>query len=144
LYPPELIRWERALQKQPDKFYPYVDLRGRMANKIVSCDRCQEVCPYNKKSKATKKNIPKFDPVYRESPALIPLLRLSESEFINHYKDCDLIDNSFSSFRRNIITALGNLMDPVSLKALKDIKDDEFVVRETRDWALEKIKSKRS
>jgi len=69
------------------------ELREVMANRIVSCDRCQEVCPYNRRSKTVQKRIPRLDPMYRESPALIPLLHLNEKEFIRHYGDCDLIDN---------------------------------------------------
>ena len=117
-------------------------LREKMANRIVSCDKCQEACPYNKRSKTTKKQIPRHNPVYRESPALIPLLHLSEDEFIHHYGDCDIIDKNFSSFRRNIITALGNLMDQSALKELEKIRDDDPAVSETRDWALERIKSR--
>jgi epoxyqueuosine reductase len=120
------------------------ELREVMANRIVSCDKCQEACPYNRRSKISRKCIPRFDPRYRESPALIPLLHMCEEEFIRYYRDCDIIDNSLTSFRRNVITALGNLMDPVALEELERISDDDPVVSETRDWALERINSKRS
>ena len=120
------------------------ELREKMANKIVSCDRCQEACPYNRRAKTVQKHIPRFDPMYRESPALIPLLHISEDEFRHHYGDCGIIDNSASSFRRNVIMALGNLMDPVALEELEQISDDNPVVSETRDWAIERIISNQS
>jgi epoxyqueuosine reductase len=120
------------------------DLRERMGNRIVSCDRCQEACPYNRKSKATRKAIPELDPRYRVSPALIPLLRTREEEFARHYADCDLIDNSPVSFRRNVVTALGNLGDPVALTELEGLEADDPVVSETCEWAIERIRSRRA
>lgn len=110
----------------------------------MSCDRCQEACPRNSRSKKTGKHIPRFDHRYRESPALIPLLHLDETEFSYNFKYCDIIDNSFSSFRRNIITALGNLMDPVAVEELEEIYYDDPVVSETRDWDLGRIESRKS
>ena len=118
------------------------NLRERMANRIISCDRCQEACPYNRRPRVTDKQIPKFDPRYRESPALLPLLHLSESEFIKNYSDCDIMDNNLKSFKRNVIIALGNLMDPVALKQLDKINEDDPVINETRDWAIDRIRYK--
>lgn len=119
------------------------ELRGRMGNRIVSCDRCQEVCPHNMQAKSIEKNIPRHNPSYRHSPALLPLLDLSDDEFKKHYLDCDFIDSRSDSLKRNAIVALGNLGDPIALPKLKKLLEDpNSLLRSHSAWALGRFEEK--
>lgn len=37
--------------------------RGKLQNRVVGCDICQDVCPWNRK--ATQHNVPEFEPIQR-------------------------------------------------------------------------------
>lgn len=113
------------------------DLRSKMGNRLVSCDRCQEVCPYNKLVKPVKKEIARLNPEFRYSPILIPLLNITEEEYGNYFFDCDFIDSRSEYLQRNVIVALGNVGDPVAVPALiKFLKDGTPLLRRHAAWAL--------
>jgi epoxyqueuosine reductase len=118
-------------------------LRSKMGNRIVSCDRCQEVCPYNKDVKTLEKEIPCFDPVYQHSPSLLPLLNISEEEFKKYYLHCDFIDPCKESLQRNVFIALGNIGDPIAISVLQRFrKSTNALLREHAEWAIRKINNK--
>ncbi|MFX0115678.1 MAG: tRNA epoxyqueuosine(34) reductase QueG [Candidatus Hodarchaeota archaeon] len=118
------------------------ELRSNMENRLVSCDRCQEVCPFNIIVKPKRKSIPTLAPEFRHSPALIPLLNVSEETFQKVYLDCDFIDPSVVYLKRNAIVALGNLGDHVAKPALRNmLKDISPLLREHAEWALNKIEN---
>ncbi len=115
-------------------------LRDKMGNRLVSCDCCQEACPYNKAVKFIKKDIPSIDPVYRHSPALLPLLSITEDDFRKYYLDCEFLDPRSESLQRNVIIALGNIGDPIAIPILqKCLKSTKSILREHAKWALEYI-----
>lgn len=106
----------------------------------MSCDRCQEVCPNNRQVRTIKKKIPRLNPEFRHSPALLLLLSISEEAFEKHFLDCDFIDPKLKYLRRNVIVALGNIGDPVSLLALsKMLKSRESMIRAHVAWAIGRI-----
>ncbi len=113
------------------------ELRKGIGNRLVSCDRCQEVCPNNKSVTDQVKRIPQLNREFRHSPALLPLLNISEENFRSNYSDCDFIDPRKECFQRNVIIALGNASDPVAIPALKRFqKDANPLLKEYATWAL--------
>ena len=120
------------------------ELRANMGNRLVSCDRCQEVCPYNKPVKDQGKRIPEFNREFRHSPALMPLLDISEEDFRSNYLDCDFIDPRREYLQRNVIIALGNVGDPVAVPVLKRfLKGAEPLLKEHVTWALNRLEQRK-
>lgn len=116
------------------------ELRSSIGNRLVSCDRCQEVCPNNKPVKSQRKNIPQLNREFRHSPALIPLLNISEENFRKNYLDCDFISPRKEYLQRNVIIALGNVGDPVAIPVLKRFqKGAEPLLEEHAMWALDRL-----
>jgi len=112
-----------------------------MGNRLVSCDRCQEVCPFNKNVEPQSKEIPRLNTEFRHSPALIPLLNMSEEIFKENYLDCDFINPIVDCLKRNVIVALGNIGDPVAKPALRRIlRGGSLLLSEHAKWALNEIK----
>lgn len=112
-------------------------LRSSMGNRLVSCDRCQEVCPNNSHVKPVRKKIPRHNPEFRYSPALLPLLRISEKEFEKHFWDCGFIEPTLESLQRNVTVALGNIGDPVAIPTLKRLlKSATPLIKRHTAWAL--------
>jgi epoxyqueuosine reductase len=119
------------------------EFRRGIGNRLVSCDRCQEVCPNNKRVKDQGKRIPKLNREFRQSPALLPLLGISEEDFRSNYLDCDFIDPRREYLQRNVIIALGNVGDPVAVPALKEFqKHPNPLLKEHATWALDTIQHK--
>jgi epoxyqueuosine reductase len=116
------------------------ELRSNIGNRLISCDRCQEVCPNNKPVKNQRKNIPQLNREFRHSPALLPLLNISEENFRRNYSDCDFISPRREYLQRNVIIALGNVGDPVAIPVLKRFqKGAKPLLEEHATWALDRL-----
>jgi epoxyqueuosine reductase len=119
-------------------------LRPLMGNHIFGCDICQEVCPYNVKTKPTREEA--FQP--REglyAPELIPLLSLSEEEFRRRFKGSPILRAKRRGFLRNVAVALGNLKSREAVPALmRALDDEEPLVRQHAAWALGQIGTRES
>ena len=121
------------------------ELRSKMGNRLASCDRCQEVCPHNKQVKSVNKEIPPFSTEFSHSPALIPLLDISEADFRRNFLEHDFIDSRSEYLKRNVIVALGNVGDPVAIPALlKLLKNGTPLLKGHSAWALGQIDNKKS
>jgi epoxyqueuosine reductase len=119
-------------------------LRSSIGNRLVSCDRCQEVCPCNRLVKSQRKSIPKLNREFRHSPALIPLLNISEEDFRRNFSDCDFISPRREYLQRNVIIALGNVGDPVAIPVLKRFqKIAEPLLKEHAAWALDRLQQRK-
>jgi epoxyqueuosine reductase len=117
------------------------ELRPGMGDWIFGCDVCQEVCPWNHKA-----------PVGREAALqpnttglqvdLLELMRLSEEEFRQRFRDTPLWRTKRAGLLRNAAIALGNLGDERALPALEQSLDDaEPLIREAAAWALARIRA---
>lgn len=117
-----------------------LELRPLIGNWINSCDRCQEVCPYNRNVAPIKKRFPNPRKKWTTSPALMPLLDISEDEFQKTFADLDWYKPDLKFLKRNITVALGNIGDPVSIPKLgKMLNDPEGMLRAHAAWAIERI-----
>jgi len=112
------------------------ELRRLIGNRIFGCDICQEVCPWNCETPATRE--PRFQP--REEltgPDLVGLANLGEAEFREHYSGTAIERAKRHGFLRNVAVALGNWGDSAALPALiTSLNEDVPLVRGHAAWAL--------
>jgi len=126
-----------------------VPLRRALGNRIVGCDDCQLICPWNKY--ARRSPLPDFDA--RDAlaaPRLLPLWAWSEGEFLRHTEGSAIRRIGYQRWRRNLAVALGNAraaarargdtaqqaaIESALAPALAD-PDTPALVREHVAWAL--------
>jgi epoxyqueuosine reductase len=116
------------------------DLRPLVGNWIFGCDLCQEACPVN--ARRDPPDHPEFRPRpdVGSSPALLPLLDLTEDEFRLRFKGSPIRRAKWAGLRRNVCVALGNLGDPVAVPALVRVLGEEpGLVRGHAAWALGRL-----
>lgn len=135
-----------------------LELRPLMGNLIFGCDICQQVCPVNivaerrlalrSDGKAASSRPLQWTPraEFRpragvgSSPALIPLLSLTEAEFRERFSHSPIRRAKRRGLLRNVCVALGNSGDPQAIPALVGaLHDAEALVRGHAAWALGRI-----
>ncbi len=116
------------------------DLRPLVGNWIFGCDLCQEACPVNADRPPPDHAAFRPRPEVGSSPALLPLLALSEAEFRARFQGSPIRRAKWAGLRRNVCVALGNLGDPVAVPALIGVLGEEpALVRGHAAWALGRI-----
>ncbi len=116
------------------------ELRRAIGNRIVGCDDCQLVCPWNKF--ARRSPLPDFE--VREGRAHAPLLALwtwDEAQFGRRTEGSAIRRIGWSRWRRNLAVALGNAAretgDPAYAAALRHaLPTADPLVAEHIRWAL--------
>ena len=116
-----------------------LDLRPGLGNLIFGCDICQEVCPWNSKSKPTA--IEAFRPRKENLlPKLDSLLRMTQVDFSQRFKGSPIKRAKRRGFLRNVAVAMGNARDPDTVPVLSQaMTDEEPLVRQHAAWALGQI-----
>jgi epoxyqueuosine reductase len=117
-----------------------VELRSLMGNRILGCDDCQLVCPWNKY--ARRSELPDFDaraPLGQTE--LLALWGWDETEFLAHTQGSAIRRIGFARWRRNLAVALGNALrttgDGAIAHALRCALDGAPpMLREHVEWAL--------
>jgi epoxyqueuosine reductase len=118
-----------------------VELREALGNRIVGCDDCQLVCPWNKY--ARRASLPDFDT--REvlaDPVLVELWAWSEAEFLRRTEGSAIRRIGYPRWQRNLAVALGNALrktgDAHLRHALQARREGaSALVQEHIDWALQ-------
>ncbi len=120
------------------------ELRPKLGNLIFGCDICQEICPWNKKSKPDRSLRPvRFEGKIDPHPNLIKELALTPQEFNKKFKNNPVKRAKRRGYLRNVAVALGNAGSPEAIPVLEKAKDDiEPLVRAHAEWALRAIKLK--
>jgi epoxyqueuosine reductase len=116
------------------------ELRPLIGNWVFGCDLCQEVCPVNR-NRAPANHL-EFTPrtAVGSSPALIPLLAITEEEFRTLFKGSPIRRAKWAGFRRNVCVALGNSGDPAAVPALiAALSMEPALVRGHAAWALGRL-----
>jgi len=120
-----------------------VELRPLMGNRILGCDDCQLVCPWNKF--AQRSVLPDFDPRNAlDRSGLVQLFAWTEEEFHQRLEGSAIRRIGHERWLRNIAVALGNAAadragDEAIVLALRARADHpSALVREHVRWALEK------
>ena len=114
------------------------ELRAAIGNWVFGCDICQEVCPVNRKARATgDANFGRRDLAH---PDLVELLTMTEAQFRERFAGTPVMRAKWVGMRRNACIALGNGRDPAAVPPLADaLADAEPLVRQHAAWALGRI-----
>ena len=115
-----------------------VDLRASMGNWVFGCDICQEVCPVNRKAKATAD--PNFGRTDLSSVDLVELLDMTDEQFRQRFAGTPVMRAKRVGMQRNACVALGNSGDPAAVPALaRALQSAPPLVRQHAAWALGRI-----
>ena len=114
------------------------ELRPAMGTWVFGCDICQEVCPVNRKAKATSD--PNFGRRDLTTLDLIELLDMDETQFRQRFAGTPMMRAKRVGMQRNACVALGNLGDATAEPVLARALASEFpLVRQHAAWALGRI-----
>jgi epoxyqueuosine reductase len=116
-------------------------LRPQLGNRVFGCDRCQDVCPYNKASKARSlgQDLPSFERL--RAPTLASWLGMTATDYRRLIKGTALKRTTRQRFQRNAAIALGNIGDESAVPQLiAHLRDNRSaLVRGHCAWALGRI-----
>ena len=114
------------------------EYRPLMYDWVFGCDICQDVCPVNVKAAYTKEQA--FQKRRFTSLDLVGLLRMSDEEFRERFRNSPVKRAKRVGLRRNACVALGNAGDPSTVPALVEaLQDNEPLVRGHAAWALGRL-----
>ena len=114
------------------------ELRASMGNWVFGCDICQEVCPVNRKAKAT--GDPNFGRTDLSSIDLVELLDMTEEQFRHRFAGTPIMRAKQVGMQRNACVALGNSGDPAAVPGLtRALTSAPPLVRAHAAWALGRI-----
>jgi epoxyqueuosine reductase len=116
------------------------ELKEKIGNRLYGCDTCQVVCPKNKGMNWTHQPELQPDPELVK-PLLIPLLSLSNKQFLTQYGHSASSWRGKKPIQRNAIIALGNFKDESALPILIDklLYDPRPEIRATAAWSMARI-----
>ncbi len=119
-----------------------MELRALIGNRVVGCDDCQLVCPWNKF--AQRASLPDFDVRHGfDDTSLITLFAWDETSFKRHTEGSAMRRIGHERWLRNIAVGLGNALRagvsvPQITAALQArANDPSALVREHVAWALD-------
>jgi epoxyqueuosine reductase len=94
------------------------ELRAQIGDRVFGCDRCQDVCPYNKASKARTlgQDLPAFDRL--RAPTLASWIGMTATDYRRLVKGTALKRTTRQRFQRNAAVALGNIGDETAVPLL--------------------------
>lgn len=112
------------------------ELREPMGNWVFGCDICQQVCPWNRFSHESDPELTPNIPL----PVLPNDLLMTSTEFNQRFKRSPIKRAKRRGYLRNLAVALGNNGDNEDVTVLEQAGlDEEILVTEHANWALEKI-----
>jgi len=111
-------------------------LRSKLGNRVLGCDVCQDVCPWNRR--VTRAPEPAFAPREGLDPAsLIDLLRLDAEAFSARFRRHPAKRPKRRGLLRNVAVALGNSGCQEAVPHLvRALTDAEPLIRSHAAWAL--------
>ena len=114
------------------------ELRPLMQNWIFGCDICQMVCPWNRFSAPAD---PAFETLAESQTSD---LILSSVEFNQRFKKSPIKRAKRRGYLRNLAVAIGNNGNKDDLSLLEQAaQDNEPLVREHANWAMEEMRNKK-
>lgn len=115
-----------------------MELRSGIGDWIFGCDVCQDVCPWNRKSKDTSES--GFFPDHSSARTAAQLLSLTDAQFLREFGTTPLARPGREGMARNAAIALGNSRDPQWIPVIaKGLTDLSPIVRGACAWALGQI-----
>ena len=113
-----------------------LELRSQIGDWAFGCDVCQEVCPWQSKSRPAQETA--FAPRAPQNPMeLTSLFELSDEDFRDRFRKTPLWRTKRTGLLRNAAIVLGNQQATDAIPALlKGLQEQSIVVREACLWAL--------
>jgi len=114
-------------------------LRPGVGRHVFGCDICQDVCPWNRRRRHRGEGT--FEPRPGAcAPELPSLAELDLAGFGERFRKSPVKRAKRRGLLRNVAVALGNSGDPRHRPILESLsQDEEPVVREHAEWALERL-----
>lgn len=123
------------------------DLRTGIGRQVFGCDICQDVCPWNNKSRRVSTTTdPELMPrTALVNPALDWLAAMKEEDYSQWFYGSPIKRAKFEGFRRNLAIAMGNSRLVQFLPRLEEWSGSEDpVLREAATWAIREIRHRKS
>jgi epoxyqueuosine reductase len=125
------------------------ELRAPIGRQVFGCDICQDVCPWNARSRNQRpghQDLPSADLTRHEliNPALAWLAALVPEEFNRQFRDSPVKRTKRIGLLRNIAIAMGNSGEQVFVPRLQEWAGAEVedpVLAEAATWALMRLTS---
>ena len=115
------------------------ELREKVGGWVFGCDVCQMVCPWNRFAVEGDPAFGNTNPPF----SLTEELTISTQEFNQRFKRSPIKRAKRRGYLRNVAVALGNTGDMLVLPVLQNaLNDEEPMIREHAQWAIEKITSR--
>jgi len=116
-----------------------LEYRDAWGDSLYGCTTCQDVCPINL-NKKLKRYRPPFGYIGSKVP-LLPLLEMSQNEFNSFFENNQIAMRPMDAIKRNAVLVLGNIRNPIAIKHLNRVLQEEFntILRGHAAWALGKI-----
>jgi epoxyqueuosine reductase len=118
-----------------------LELRDKLGDWVFGCDICQQVCPWNRFAGEAD---PAFD---SKTPprSLTEELTLTPQAFNQRFKRTPVKRAKRRGYLRNVAVALGNTGDMHALPVLQNVlNDEEPLIREHAQWAIQQIEKRNS
>ena len=113
-----------------------------MGNHIYGCDDCLAICPWNKFAQAGAANKAFLPRAELAAPALADLLALDDASFRQIFSGSPIKRSGRDRMVRNALIAAGNSGDAAMIAPVEALlNDDNEVVREAAEWALDQLAS---
>jgi epoxyqueuosine reductase len=120
------------------------ELAEKMGRQVFGCDICQDVCPWNGKSRRTAPITVDTELEPRPeliNPALEWLASLDEAAFEKEFNGSPVRRTGFLGLRRNVAIAMGNSGDQEFQTRLEEwVNTTDEGVRAAAKWAQERLR----
>jgi epoxyqueuosine reductase len=125
------------------------ELREKMGRQVFGCDICQDVCPWNSKTRKGKRPLATESmlPVRREliNPKLEWLAAMDGPEFNSWFRGSPLERTRRRRILRNVAIAMGNSREAKFLDRLKEWSaSEDAVLAEAAVWAAARLRNSRT
>jgi len=116
----------------PQEFLPFIE------NRVLGCDLCQSVCPWNQSRKKIDPNPRSFD-----EQEMISLLSINDERFQKQFSETVFLRLKRHGLIRNLCAVLGNLKSTSAIPALESVflNDPSPIARRSAEEALFRIDS---
>lgn len=120
------------------------ELRGGMGRHVFGCDICQDVCPWNRKARATEAE--EFQPrAGFVNPPLEWLAKMEAEEFRQAFRGSPVRRAKLAGLRRNAVLAMGNSEEQKFVPTLRQLAaDPDENVANNAKWALARLREANS
>jgi epoxyqueuosine reductase len=116
-----------------------VACRAAIGHNVFGCDICQDVCPWNGKSRPPKREyVREYAALF--APPLERMVQLTEEEFRQLFRGTPVTRTKYNGFLRNVAVAMGNAgLQKFRAPLEKLAASGDSLVAEHARWALSRL-----